>query len=74
MTTSEKPQVINGWSLYEKKILADIERLERNQIRIFKRQDEHSVKLATIFVRVSMLAALMAALMSVFLRELPKLM
>lgn len=63
----------NGWSAYEKKILADIERLERNELRIFKRQEEHSVQLATLFARVSMLAGGVAAATSIAFKVLPLL-
>lgn len=64
----------NGWTVYEKKILADIERLEKNQLRICTKQEEHSVKLATLFARISMLAASVAAGTSAAFKLLPGLL
>lgn len=68
--TQSKPEG-NGWSQWEKKVLGDLKRLEENQVRLFQKQEDHSVSLATLFARMSMLAAGIAAGVSLAFRLLP---
>jgi len=64
----------NGWSQWEKKVLGDLKRLEENQVRLFTKQEDHSVALATLFARMSMLAAGIASGVSLAFRIVPLMM
>lgn len=61
----------NGWGAYKAKILSDLDRIEKNQLRIFRKQEEHSVKLATLFARMSMLSGGIAMAISIATRLVP---
>lgn len=71
MTTEGASRNNGGWSRWEEKVLGDLSRLEQNQVRIFQKQEDHSVALATLFSRISMLAAGIAAGVSIALKVLP---